>query len=266
MLTPGCSCHLEVEHVEVREERGHRVAIVRLDNTGEERNAARNLGLGKEAHDADHRKAPVVDLGDKTLGLLLRRRLGREVERVEQVERDRVRDLHVRVVHERRVHARLAALHVVGVERALAPELEERDDRDDLPLSGERDRIPLRLRRAARVRERVALQSLRPRELNSVGAREVADKRSHRNTAVLDLGVAQVANGAVLAQAPEVDLSNAERIPEARGERVGVGLGKGDQVVLGGGELHRGLGRGLRREGRGGAEGKGEDNSGELHL
>mmetsp|Transcript_7250 Transcript_7250/g.15062 ORF Transcript_7250/g.15062 Transcript_7250/m.15062 type:complete len:273 (+) Transcript_7250:210-1028(+) len=263
--------NLKVEHVEVREERGHRVAVVRLDAAGEERNRARDLGLRKERHDADLREAAVVDLGDEALSLLLRRGVLRQVERVEEVERDRVRDLHVAVVHERRVHARLAALHVVRVERALAPELKERDDRDNLPLGRERDRVPLGLRGAAGERRHVTLEGLRPRELDAVGAREVADERSHGNTAVLDLGVAEPANGGLVGRAkssprlgrPEGLVGEAERVPE-RNHRVEL-LGERLEVSLGlrhddaGGRLgDRGL------EGRGGAdEGEGEDDLGE---
>ena len=109
--------------------------------------------------------------------------------------------LHVAVVHERRVDARLAALHVVRVERALAPELKERDDRDNLPLGRERDRVPLGLRGAARERRHVTLEGLRPRELDAVGAREVADERGHGDAAVLDLGVAEPANGGLVGRA-----------------------------------------------------------------
>mmetsp|Transcript_7247 Transcript_7247/g.15053 ORF Transcript_7247/g.15053 Transcript_7247/m.15053 type:complete len:272 (+) Transcript_7247:210-1025(+) len=256
--------NLKVEHVEVREERGHRVAVVRLDAAGEERNRARDLGLRKERHDADLREAAVVDLGDEALSLLLRRGVLRQVERVEEVERDRVRDLHVAVVHERRVHARLAALHVVRVERALAPELKERDDRDNLPLGRERDRVPLGLRGAAGERRHVTLEGLRPRELDAVGAREVADERSHGNTAVLDLGVAKEANGGLLGGAPEVLLSKVERVEELdrrvalarKLDKVRLGLGNYD------GSARRGR-RADRREGRGANEGESEDDSAE---
>jgi len=53
--------------------------------------------------EADHGKAAVVDLGDQTLRLLLGRLVLGELERVEQVERHRVRQLV-----ERREVARLA--------------------------------------------------------------------------------------------------------------------------------------------------------------
>ena len=62
--------------------------------------------------EADHSKAAVVDLGDQTLGLLLGRLVLGELERVEQVERHRVRQLV-----ERREVARLAWWVGVGVKR-----------------------------------------------------------------------------------------------------------------------------------------------------
>ena len=80
---------------------------------------------------------------------------------------------------------------------------------------------------------------------------------------VLDLSVAKVANGALVADAPEVKGGGAERVPEADGstESIGVGLSKVDEVVLSVSNAHvagRGPGSGL--EGSGGAEDEGEDD------
>ena len=59
----------------------------------------------------------------------------------------------------------------------------------------------------------------------------VADEAGHRDAAVLDLGVAQPADGVLVASAPEIGVGEAERVVEADdrveldGERLKVGLG-----------------------------------------
>jgi len=45
--------------------------------------------------------------------------------------------------------------------------------------------------------------------------RQVAEEAGHGDAAVLDLGVAEVADGALGAEAPEVEVQGAKRIPEA---------------------------------------------------
>tara|TARA_B100000475_G_scaffold88909_1_gene64166 strand:- start:112 stop:477 length:366 start_codon:yes stop_codon:yes gene_type:complete len=81
---------------------------------------------------------------------------------------------------------------------------------------------------------------------------------------VLDLRVAQVADGALVAEVPEVLVADAERVPEAerRAEEVAVALGEGLELRLGV-EGADGLGRGGRDVGgRGAAEGEGDEELG----
>ena len=95
--------------MEVGIEGRHNVAIVRADaHVREARHTAWHLRLGEEAHQADHGQAAVVHLSDQSLGLFLSCHRLLEVERVEQVERHRVRQL----IESGKV-ARLAAAHVV---------------------------------------------------------------------------------------------------------------------------------------------------------
>ena len=54
-----------------------------------------------------------------------------------------------------------------------------------------------------------------PGELDAVRMHAVPDERSHRNTAVLDLRVAQPADGGLVAHAPEVSLCETERVVES---------------------------------------------------
>jgi len=78
---------------------------------------------------------------------------------------------------------------------------------------------------------------------------------------VLDLGVAQVADRRLVAEAPEVEVGAAERVPDAlegQGRRV---LGaEALEVRLGLLDLDRRARRGRRDERRGAAEGEGGDD------
>ena len=133
---------------------------------------------------------------------------------VPEVERHRVRDLEL-VAGLRRVEARegsrLAALGVVRASRAaLGEELEEADEEDDLPLARLGDLVPELGRGGGRVVTRDV-----DRELDAVGMEAVADEGGHGDAAVLDLGVAEPADGVLVAAAPEVGLSEVERVVEA---------------------------------------------------
>ena len=75
------------------------------------RDTAWDLRLGAEAHDADHRRAAVKDLGLEAAGLRLGTLLREPVERVVQVELD----LATNAALDGRVVARLAALGVVDL-------------------------------------------------------------------------------------------------------------------------------------------------------
>jgi len=213
VFSPPQRGRARLEQVEVGVERRHDVAIVRADaDTRQARHGARHLGLREEAHDADLREAAVVDLNEQTLGLLLGRGVLREAEGVEEVEGHRVGEL----VEGRHV-ARLAAAHVVRLAvlledvRVLAPELEEGNGEDDLPLGNLRQVVPHDLRRGANVDARERL----PREADVVGMDNVAHERRHRDAAVLDLRLTQEANRRRVRVTPELAARQVERIPEA---------------------------------------------------
>ena len=117
---------------------------------------------------------------------------------VPEVERHRVRDLEL-VAGLRRVEARerarLATLGVVSAARAgLREELEEADEEDDLPLARLRDLVPELGRRLGGVVTRDV-----DGQLDAVRVEAVADEAGHRDAAVLDLGVAQPADGVLVA-------------------------------------------------------------------
>ena len=101
--------------------------------------------------------------------------------------------------------AGLAAAHVVGVLVAglLAPELEEGDDDKDLPLGSLGDGVPLRLGAEVGGGEGVTGGGHGPGPVD-VALHAVADEGKHGNAAVLDLGVAEEANGGLVRVAPEL--------------------------------------------------------------
>ena len=117
---------------------------------------------------------------------------------VPEVERHRVRDLELVAglgAVERGERARLAALGVVRAAGAgLREELEEADEEDNLPLARLRDLVPKLGRRLGGV---VAWDV--DGELHAVRVEAVADEAGHRDAAVLDLGVAQPADGVLVA-------------------------------------------------------------------
>ena len=126
--------------------------------------------------------------------------LGREVKRVPEVEQEVA--ARAALALDLGVEARLAAAHVVDVavrlRRALAVGLEHAHEDEDLELAVERDVVPLLLRRAARdvaaVGEELVLAGNEGRAL-----RDEAEERGHGDAAVLDLGVAEPADGGLLA-------------------------------------------------------------------
>mmetsp|Transcript_24222 Transcript_24222/g.80515 ORF Transcript_24222/g.80515 Transcript_24222/m.80515 type:complete len:303 (-) Transcript_24222:42-950(-) len=197
--------------IDVRRKRRHHLAAVRRDLAGEGGDGARHLGLGDEGHDAEHREAAVVELGEEALLLLLRGRALAPLEGVVQVEANPVRQLVGRRVEVGHV-AGLAALHVVrrAVHPDLRPPLQEADPEDDLPLCGVWELVPL-LGRAGR-RDGVERG---PRELDPVGLDDEADEPRHRDAAMLDLGVPQPADGLLVGVVPKLRLAQLQRIPVA---------------------------------------------------
>ena len=110
----------------------------------------------------------------------------------------------------------VAVVHVaLRVAGALAVRLEHADGHEDLELADGRDVVPLLLGRhagdvAAVRREPVLARHDRER------LHDEAEERGHGDAAVLDLGVAQVADRRLVAEAPEVALGDeVEGVPEA---------------------------------------------------
>ena len=147
-----------------------------------------------------------------------------------EVERHRVRDLEL-VASLRRVKGResprFAALGVVGARgTALREELEEADEEDDLPLARLGHLIP-----KLRGRLRGVVTGDVDGELHAVRVEAVADEAGHGDAAVLDLGLAEEADGLLVRRVPELGVREAERVVEAHdrvqldGERLEVGLG-----------------------------------------
>ena len=120
-----------------------------------------------------------------------------------------MRDLEL-VASFRRVKARegprFAALGVVGPSRTrLREELEEADEEDDLPLARLGHLIP-----KLRGRLRGVVAGDVDRELHAVRVEAVADEAGHGDAAVLDLGVAQPADGVLVAYVMNCNYGNSD--------------------------------------------------------
>ena len=216
-------------------ERGHDLTIVShaSEESGKSRNGARDDLFRKESEDSKHSKTSVVDLSYQTLGLGgLVHALG-ELERIVEVERNRVRKEVVEV----RVVTRLSSGHVVSVALSgkLTPELKERDESEDLPLGGVRDGIP-ESRGVGLRREASSVHLHGPRELDSVGVDNVSNEGEHSNTSVLDLSVTEETDGGLVAGSPELGIGEVERIVVSNhgvqflGQNLKVGLSNGTRT------------------------------------
>ena len=159
--------------------------------------------------------------------LLLGRHRALQAEGVEEVERHGVR--HHTLSLQRREEARLPPSHVVLlaalVERvgALPDTLEEEDEAEDLQLTLEGDGIPLRARAAdgRDVRKRDLRRQL-PRPVQAVRLHHEADEGGHRNAAVLDLRLAQEADGGGVVLVPEARAEAERQVVAAQTQRVPV--------------------------------------------
>ena len=177
-----------------------------------------------------------------------------------EVERDLA---EAGAARDRRVVARLAALHVVRVARrvagALAVRLEHADRNQDLELADERDVVPLLLRRDARDVAAVG-QELVLAGHDRRAVRDEAEEAGHGDAAVLDLGVAQPADGGLLALRPPVEghrreVQRVEVVVRRAGQRLLERLEVAERL------LHDRRRRGRRRadERRGGRERERDD-------
>mmetsp|Transcript_16143 Transcript_16143/g.37626 ORF Transcript_16143/g.37626 Transcript_16143/m.37626 type:complete len:273 (+) Transcript_16143:60-878(+) len=212
------------EEVEVALERGHDGAVVVRQLASDERYRALNLGLGEEAEKAHHGRASVVDFHDAALLLLLRVHLLREPKWVKEVEREDP----ALAANERRVVARLAAAHVVlglvlvllRLELVLIPPLEDADGEDDLPLAALRDRVPER-RHAAHLlelRPRLAVHGHGERPGEALLVHEEPHKAGHGDAAVLELSLADEADGRIIGLVEKFLLGKLERVEDEVGD------------------------------------------------
>merc|ERR1719409_1449611 len=113
-------------------------------------------------------------------------------------------------------YGEILAPHYTKGREDLAVRLEHADDHKDLELAVEGDGVPLLRGGEPGLEAAVREDLVRTRdELRRAG--HVAEERGHRNAAVLDLRVAEVADRALVAEAPEVRVQGAEGVPEADG-------------------------------------------------
>jgi len=197
--------------------RRHALAAVRRNLSRQSWDGAWHLGLRDEGHDAKLRETAVVELDQQTALLLLGGLVLREAKGVEEVE-GRVANLRADR-REGRERARLATLHVVLVHCALAPELEESDEEENLPLGVGGKGIPLGGRAASCcnliVRHARERQGTGP--VDAIRLNAEADECGHRNTPVLNLGVAQPADRARVVTTNTghaSSIGHPERVPE----------------------------------------------------
>ena len=265
LLGPGSE--LGHGHVQLALERHHHVAgVLREALDGVERGHDEALGSREHSDDGEHGGAAVVELDVQATLLVLGGVILEEVERVVEVEEELGA-----LADERRVVAGDAAgLGVVGhLAGDLAVGLEHAHEGEDLELADHGDVVPLLL--GGHVGDEAAVRHGGVLALHGVERLHAeAEERGHGDAAVLDLSVAQVADGLLVGEGPEGHLGAAKRIPEADAgaEGVAVGLGEGRELVLGGHLDGRGGAsrRGHRgaHEGGGSAEGESEDNSAHL--
>ena len=158
----------------------------------------------------------------------------------------------------------LTTTHVVGLAvrledvGVLAPELEEGDGQNDLPLGHLRSQVPHLLRRD--VSGNVVPRAL-GRPVNAVGVDNVANEAKHGDPAVLDLRLAQEANRRRVRVTPELTLRKVERVEEADDRVQLLGL------ILQAGQVHH-LRRGRTRHSGHGGHGRrvGQCRDGRQHF
>ena len=98
------------------------------------------------------------------------------------------------------------------VAQDLAVRLEHADEGEDLQLADHRDVVPLLLRR--HIRDVAAVQKELVLALDDAKAlHAVAEERGHRDAVVLDLDVAEVADGLVVVERLERHARAAELVP-----------------------------------------------------
>merc|ERR1719253_2447993 len=100
----------------------------------------------------------------------------------------------------------------------------------DLQLADHRDVVPLLLR--GHVRDKAAVRERGVLALDDVEAlHAVAEEAGHGDAAVLDLRVAEVADGLVVVERPERHARAAERVPEAGREAPGRALREVNELI-----------------------------------
>ena len=160
----------------------------------------------------------------------------------------------------------LASSHVVLVFRSgkFAPELEESDQSENLPLGIVADSIP-ESRRVGFRREWCSVHLHGPGEFDTVGMHNVSNEREHGNSSVFDFGVTKESNCFFVGSSPEGSFSQVQWIVKAQhGIEV---LGKRFQIGLG--LLQRDRCAGVAVGGRcecGSRGGEGKKDGGRFHL
>jgi len=169
-------------------------------NALEQRDGSLNLLRCEETDDADLGQSAIVELLHQTGGLGLLGLVLVEAEGIVKTSDGNGVGDQLLVLVEAGELAGLATAHVVGTSGLREP-LEEANKEDDLPLGSVGEGIPL-LRGAAGGSGDTATDG-GPGEGDAVGLDDVANEGGHGNTAVLDLGVAEEANGGLIALSPD---------------------------------------------------------------
>ena len=201
-------------------QRGHSDGSLCLNgghNTVEERNGSWDSLGAKEAKDTKLCKTSIVDLGPQSLLLgLLGHALVESKGVVKALEGDGVGD-----GIESGVLARDASLGVVSKTRLhsatggqFAVKFKEANEENDLNAGGEGEGIPLLGGRKVGGGEGSAVHGHGPGEVD-VGLHAVADEGGHGDTAVLDLGLSEPANGELVTLSPESRVGDTKGVEEA---------------------------------------------------
>mmetsp|Transcript_374 Transcript_374/g.786 ORF Transcript_374/g.786 Transcript_374/m.786 type:complete len:257 (+) Transcript_374:270-1040(+) len=239
-------------------ERSHCFTIIVSDKSLEKGHRSLNSLFRKESKDTNLGQSAVVDLLNKSTGLLLGRFVFGEAKGIEKVEWHRVGD-HASI-RKFGVCSRNTTAHVMGASGLGVP-FEETDEKDDLPLSGGGEGIPLFWWGSGGGGEGSSVEGNWPGEVDSVRLDDVTYERGHGDTSVFDFRLTEECNGLIVGVSPDGGGGELKRIVELQH---GVGfLGDRLKIIKGGIGCNRCFCRGCWGKGRSRTDQEG--NQRELH-
>jgi len=199
----------------VSAERSHNLSIEGGDNSGKSGNRSGDGLCTKESENSELSQTSVVQFCAKTTLLGLLGHVLGELERIVEVERNRVGN-SLSSGNEVREVTRLSSSHVMLVARGgkLGPKLKESDQSENLPLSIISNSLP-KSRGVGLRREGGSVHLHCPWELDSVSMNDVSYESKHSNTSVLDLSMTEESDGSLVGGTPELGLSKVKRIVES---------------------------------------------------